>query len=889
MALVLAALDATRRGRGSAVVISGEPGVGKTRFCEELATRARTQGMQVCLGRCVPEGRAPAMWPWSQVVRSVLDAIDDLPVSGADAAVILEAIPELRDALPASREPPEPVSFPPDRAVFRFFDRITALLQRTAERGPLLIVIDDVQWADELSVRLLEYAARELSWTPILLVVTCRPLEPMRDFIVGQALSQISRTEGSTIIALHGLSQREGLELWRALARRGLEGPGARSLHERTGGNPFFIRQTLMLEATGGAGSTRSTATSSVWGAIRRHLEVVTPQCRATLEIAAVVGQRFSLDIISRSAGIPPTEVSSQIEEALRAGIVRRDPGPAGTFAFEHDLIREALYEQVPSARRDRLHWRLGEVVYEGLGVDSSARVREAAHHYLAGFRADGSLETVVGLAMRAAQQAEARLGFEEAADFLERALHCCGSETPASQSHRDQVAIELARVSRHRGDPERAYALVDEVVASAQQRGDWDLLARAACEREDTGLLLGAGFLNDSETVLLLEQALAELPPRESSQRVRLLAHLARRLFYGRNIDRAIAMGEWAVALARAQGEPELEITALEGLYWALWEPPHAGERVELADRIISLARAARARQGEAAGRHLRMSALFELGEIGEMRLELERSRALATTPTWILDADRWLRDAPQTSIDLLHGELELADDRIQTGLASELGGPRRQDAILGGQLVLLRFLQGRMEEVEAITRSLPRRFGPGWDAALSLFCVETERWAEGRRLIESLAAYGFRPCSESIHWLMHLSLAAEVATRLEHRDAASVLYDLLKPHRDLHVTTRPGVGSWGPAARYLGLLSVCLGRLEEAQEYFSSARRACERMGAWPWLAHTEFDQSQLLRRRDHPGDKRRAETWQGSALERARQMGLTGLERRISRRRG
>src|SRR3954447_15057859 len=420
-----AGLEDALGGHGKLLMVVGEPGIGKTRTAEELVTYARLRGARVLIGRSYEAEGAPAYWPWLQMARSFVedgDADHLHELLGAGAADIARVMPELREVFP-DLEPQH--SLEPEQARFRFFDAVTTFLRNVAAEQPLVILLDDLHWADAPSLRLLQFLARELSDASILVVGTYRDVELGRRHPLSQALADLSRQGLVERVTLRGLSEQEVARFIEVTASIQPPPSLVSAIHEETEGNPFFVSEIVNLLAAEGelddpSGLSEWTLTipQGVREVIGRRLDRLSDDCNRVLTVASVIGREFALDVLERVADVPRERTLELLEEAEEERIVDQGAQPSLRFSFSHALVREALYEELGVTQRVRLHRRAAAVIEELYGADADQPLEELAHHFLEA----QELERAIVYAEAAANRAVEVMAFERAAELYGKA-----------------------------------------------------------------------------------------------------------------------------------------------------------------------------------------------------------------------------------------------------------------------------------------------------------------------------------------------------------------------------------------------------------------------------------------------------------------------------------
>ncbi|MGH3491694.1 MAG: BTAD domain-containing putative transcriptional regulator, partial [Sciscionella sp.] len=444
------ALTAARSGHGRVVLLGGEPGIGKTRLAEEVAAPSRSRAVATGWGRCFDGEGAPAFWPWIQVLRELLSAGDAALLRsalGSDAAVIAQVVPEVAELVTGLTAPPALGSA---AARFQVYDAVSGFLIRYSARRPLLLVLDDLQWADVPSLQLLEFLAARVEPTALLVVGTYRDTDVAGTPALELALAGLARQSSATRLPVRGLAPADVARLLAHTVGAPVAGDVAAAVHARTEGNPFFVGELARLlerhdTLTGTASS--SALPPGVREVISRRLARLPDPTVALLSQAAVVGREFDLavlDALAAGAG----DVLDAIEAALGTGLVSEARGRPGRYRFSHDLVRETLYQQLSAVRRARLHWAVGEAL-EGLGAATDAdRSGELARHFVLGVSA-GDPDTAIRYAVDASGRAVTQLAFEQAAAYLRDALRVLGGlpSGPVRDQRELDLQVEMVRL----------------------------------------------------------------------------------------------------------------------------------------------------------------------------------------------------------------------------------------------------------------------------------------------------------------------------------------------------------------------------------------------------------------------------------------------------------
>ncbi len=894
LAALTADLDAAVGGRGGVVLVAGEPGIGKTRLAEELAARATARGAVVLWGRCWEGAGAPSFWPWVQVVRGYVQVQADDPASlrhdlGAGAADIAQLVPAVHDCIP---DLPAPPPLEPEAARFRLFDSLAGFLRTAAARRPLLVVLDDLHWADVPSLALLRFMSRELEGTGPLVVGSYRQSEVGQGHPLLAAVADLTRGQHHWLL-LGGLGQRDVASFVALVAGAEPSEELAAEVYRQTDGNPFFVTEVVRLlasqgrldPAARGAAVLEGGLPEGVRAVVAERLGRLSDDCRRILEVAAVVGRDFELRVLQPASGLDAERLLVLLEEAEAARVVGAVPGGLSRWRFAHALVREVLYEGLLAARRVRLHGLVGEALEAVYAAEPGPHLAELAHHLAEA--APGSEETAaraVQMATLAGRRALEVLAWEDAAELFERALAALElTERPGSQQ-RCELLLAVGEARMATSDVSAARTAYQQAGDLARRIGSPEALARA-------GLGLGLEFTSgivDQVQVGLLEEALAALGEADSPLRARVLAGLARALVSTPQVERRLALSEDAVRMARRLGDPATLAAALFGRHLAIWGSERAevaGERLAIATEAVGLAEQIGDRAMALRGRGLRRIDLLELGDLAGYDADLAAAERTAEELRQL--RYRWQLPLAHATRALLAGRFTQAEELMEQGLAA---GRRAGDQAAGnyyiGVIATLRFMQGRFGELIELTRDAATRFPAmvAFRTGLAAALAEAGRAGQARAEVERLAAGDLAAVPRDPAWSFSLATLAVACYHLGEAETAVKLYGLLEPYADRNIVTgRVGAICLGPAAYFLGLLDLTRGLPEQALRRFQHAAALADRMQGRPMVAMSREGQARALLALDRPGDRQQAAALLDEVVATAQELGICGLGER------
>ena len=846
MAALSEAVQSGLGGRGRVLLLSGDAGIGKTTLAESVATPLRERGEAlVYWGRCHQDEGAPAYWPWVQIFREYLEVHDSATVEadlGRQARTIKQIVPEVEDVVPGTGQGPGEGD-----SRFQLFDAVGSVLKRISERRPVLLVLDDLHWADRSSLLLLDFISRELRSSRVVVLGSYRESDLDRYHPLHQTMGQLVRQPGNRRIALSGLSVEDAAMLM--AARAGVRPPGRLvvAIHELTEGNPFFVGEVAHLLAQRGdleGLNAAEVADLSIPQGVRevmyQRLERLSAEAVKVLETCSVIGREFGVHVLRAVLDASPDDLVNVLDEATQARILDENPGEPGFYRFSHALIRETIYDDLGTARRTEIHAAIAAALNRLYAGNVDAILPELAHHH---YRATprGDVARTVEYLGRAGERAMDQVGFDEAAGYFSRALQVLDLGTPVDYPRRCGLLLSLGEAQRGAGDSARSRETCLQAAMLARRLELPEHLARAATTVAWASMEIRP---YDAHVVRLLEEALDSLGPADNLYRVQLLGALVRALDYSGDVERRADLGEEAVAVARRLNDPETLVHALEGRLKSAIRPDDLNRAVEDAEEIIRLAGVVDNSYMAILGHWWRIDGMLGKGDIAAVDQSIEIGSRLARErgePRRI-----WEALCYQTMRALLGGRFEEAEALASE--AAEIGrrpAPRPSWSTYIEHLFMVRREQGRLEEVEADLRERVTNYGdyPYYHALLAVLLAETNRLDEARMEFDWLASSDFRIVPRDVMWLATLALLAEVAHRLEDAEQARILYDLLQPYGGRAVVPDGIEYCLGSSSYFIGLLAETIGLGEETRSAFQAAVEMNTRMDAHALLAHSLF----------------------------------------------
>ncbi len=854
LAILEQAWERTAAGQRDVFLITGEAGAGKSRLMSEFAA-LHTADATVLGGRC-HEGFEVLYEPIVEALRRFVDATptDELPDAlGRSGGELSRLLPELAELVPSL---PPPVRADPEVELHRLYEAITTWLVHTVsgKSPPLILVVDDLHWASEATCTLLEHVIEHTAGQRIMIIIGCRDDEVTRTHPAAGLFGMLARLPGAARLQLATLDRSAISELVDfACPDRSDDDRGrlAVELEDRTEGNAFFVGELLrfLAETPTGTAPSRSdrhdetllgdvpdTVRAVIWMRISKLPEPAVQ----TLGVAAVIGQEFDAAVLAAATNTERSDVIEHLVEAEERDIIV--PTARGRYRFSHALVHAGLYDDMASMRRAALHRDVAAAIERVAGTAVDQHYRELARHLrLADIAAEPG--RAAHFALLAGRQALAQHANADARVLLQDALAWYTTEHGAiDPTARCDLLLDVGEAQVRTGDPAFRQTLLD-AAASAEALEDGGRMARAI-KSMNRGLPT-ARRPGQGDEIALIERALELLEHEESPARAVLLAQLSSDLFFGGDNDRRLALIDQALDLARRLDDPNALAYVLAVRDTTVHDEDYSP------DELIAAS--------EAAG-DPRFEFLALIVQDDQRLYHGDREGALAALTRAELLASGIGDERLHFGVLVAKARHAMAGGMLEeaerlSGLALERGQQMQLDdaaAIYGMQVVAIRFLQGRLDELAHLLHH-PALLDSNMTesvAVRALIASAAGEHALAREVFEELASDDFsKVLQHGTNPVTRLSIACQVCADLGDRERAAVLYELTLPYRDRFASTTMAWAS--PVSYPLGRLSAALGRTDEARALFASASSAASDNAPLQHLIE------QAMQQLDAPGD--------------------------------
>lgn len=886
-------LDLAAAGSPAIVTVAGEPGIGKTRLVEEACSYAEIRGFTTVTGRCLEDEGAPAFWPWVGALRELLEVRPSEELRGAlgnSAAVIARVLPEISRLVPGLETELPPSD--PEQARFQLFDGITGFLRRTAEAKPVVVVLEDVHWADTPSLRLLQFVAQAMARERLVVISTFRDVELGRHHPLASALGDLARCRYAQRISLSGLSLEQIAELIEAIIGREAPESLAEAVKRQTEGNPFFIGEVVrLLEDRGTAFDTdpsswSTTIPQGVREVVGQRLNRLSDECNQILSIAAVIGREFPLALLEKAVATNSSSALEAIGEAEEARLVEASPSTPGTYGFNHALVRETLYQELSTARRAMLHRKVGVAIEELYASNLGPHLSELAYHFLHSAGGD-DLTKAIDYLNDAAKRSIEMLAYEDAVALYENAIEAIELAGMVDTELHCDILLGLGDALWRAREGTRAKSTLREAWDLARALGDGRRFAKAVLDYP--GGIGGYGLINEDIDEFIVE-ALGRLDEDDIVTRARLLSERSWTLGNSDSAPKTAPeydelqtkIMDEAIALARESGDPQTLLETLGASHGSIGDPSRIEERLAWAETIIECAETIGDWDALVQGILIRIADLFELGKIEEIPSEILRVESIIARGRGL--NREWLLWTAKATLALLRGEFDDAQELIGRNLTIANQGDEHEMLkliIATVQSLTIFTEQQRLREIEPIYAGAARAFSKqqtmrGGIAALAYIYASVGKTEEAKKIIDDLAENNLQIVHNQ-NWMSSMAYLAMACSIVGDVERARIAYEQIKPFGHLTVTVASALACLGSVSRYLGLLATTFGDTDAARSHFEDAIEANDRLGARPYAAHSRHELAELILAND--GDRAEARELIESAIKTYQDVGMDG----------
>ncbi|MEV6491431.1 AAA family ATPase [Actinoplanes sp. NPDC051633] len=848
-------------GQSQVVLLGGEPGAGKTRLAAEVACTLLDHDATVLVGTATRDAGVPYQ-PFAEMLDRLL-----LVSRPGDLTRLTPELGLL--SRHAGRHLPDG-AMPAGEGRRDLFEAVAAVLRGVAENGPLAVILDDLHWAQLPTLALLDHVIHACLDAPVLVLGTFRTTEPDRSADLSARLADLHRLDNVRRLDLAGLDTDDITEFVRVhggLSAAAARGP-ASVLRDRTGGNPFFLRETwLDLERRGGVAALRGPqrVPESVGETVAARLAGLGEPARELIGVAAVLGDQFDLSTLVRAGDTGHAESMDALDAATAVGLIE-EGGTAGRYGFVHALTRQAVLDRLPQSRRTMLHARVAAALEEH---HDPALVPRIAYHYLVA-HVLGFAEPAQRYAVEAARSAAHSMAFEEAATWYEKAaaLPAVDPETRA------ELSLEAATNQLRAGDAARARIIYDRLANAP----DPLIRLRAAIGLEESTARPGLGSPRAAD---LLGSAIEACGFAEDDHRyARALGSLSRALAFAGRTDEARVAGARAIDLARRTGDRAVLAHALKTSLWHGLAPDMAPTQIDRSTELARICAASGDQETLSVASYFRSVVSYLTGrprDLAEAVTDLRRS-AEATGQPWT----NYFADCVSQGRVFLEGDFDhaerLALRTLEWGAAF---GVDTADGSFGVQAYMIRRETARLEPARRLLtgrESFADRWVPG------LLALYTELGlADGiRRALRHLLDRDLAAHTSGAQWPIELAYMIDAAVAVGDREAAATLRPFAAAYAGKNLFGGQFIALFGSADRQLARLAEVLGDIDAAERHFAVALEMDRRMASVVHTADTLACHALMLHRAGR--DSARARDLAAQATSLAEPIGQVRVLRRL-----
>ncbi len=820
--------ESARRARASGLQtmgLSGEPGIGKTTLLAAFATDVADRDEHAVLyGRCDDGGAVPLQpfrdlvgWCVAHASTALLEAH-----AARYGGELLRIAPQLAERVPVR----EPTTSDDATERFLLFEAVADLLRRVAGDGLLVVMLDDLHWAEPTTLLLLRHLARGLADAPVVLVASYRDSEHLSEEF-RRLWADLDRSDARRL-TLWGFDDADLADL--VALEAGVTTPEVTArLRKESAGNPLYATQLVRhwVESAALENESELAVPPSLRDVVWSRVAALGPQTSEVLSAAAVLGVEFDDDALGALVDLEANVVDGALDAAIGAGLLVPVDPMTKTMRFAHALVANALYAELRPVRRRRLHERAARVLEARDPALSQDTVMALARHCELG----GRLGDATRWASAAGDHALAHLAPSEAARWYRTALeHSTALSEP--DAARADLGVRLGIARQRAGDPS-AYATLQEAGELAQRAGAPEVLVRAALAT-DRGFLRLGSFA--PQQLAIVEAAVAVADPDDVGAYTRLLALFGQALIDTPRAKLRETVALQALGLAIASADPTLLPAIASAVLYALWAPGSSALRADLAARAVAAAAASGDPFLEFKTHVAAYTVAVELADPDGAASSLEKLRAIAAEigePRM-----RWTVGIYETFDATMAAHLDDAErilgENLELGL--QIGEP---DAftVYAAQFFAIGTFAGRHAElfdtVEQLSKEAPT--ASPLRLAYAIICAAVGHDETARAILAETQTVGFSDIPRDMFWMTSVVGCAVLAVELEDVEAAAALFSILEPFAA--EVAFNGASSQGPVAAYVGKLASLLGRHDLADTYLMAA---LEIAGGFGWEYH-------------------------------------------------
>jgi predicted ATPase len=896
-----------KEGEGQVVLLSGEPGIGKSRLLQVLKENAAQEGHRSLECRCSPYHQNSASYPVIDLLQRELrfhqdDSPEDrlhkvetaLAQDGLATDEIVPLFAALLSLLTSDRY--APLVMTPEKQREKTYQAVVNWMLARAERHALLLICEDLHWSDPSTLEMLRLLIEQAPTNRLLLVLTHRPefTSPWtsRSHFTTLTLSRLAATQSEVMVQ-------------KVTGGKALPASVLHQIVAKTDGVPLFVEELTKMVIESGLVRERGDAyeltgplpplaiPSTLQDSLMARLDRLS-NAREVAQLSAALGREFSHDLLRAISPMKEQALQEAMARLIEAEVLyRRGSPPQARYLFKHALIQDAAYQSLLKSTRQQIHSRIAHVLESQFPDAAETQPELIAHHYTAG----GLGAQAIPHWQRAGERALKRWANLEAVSHLTRGLDLLeaakvttgeGDNPAVDESKRCTLLMMLGEAQLKAGQYLEAEATYSHGAEIARSLGLTDLIINAA--QALTRMAFQVGFSAES-AIHLLEEGLLKLGSEDSPLRSAALSGLARALSVTGAQGKALPYAEEGMAMARRLGDQVLIVANLEAMIFALQDPAHVEERLRYANEMAELdirADFETTLTDATDAPYWRVYCFLELGDMEAADAAIDVLAALSEKRNEQHPFSRCLLLNFRAARALMKGnfaEVEgLAQQAFAIGQSLQTGNAA---GIFGLQMFALRREQGRLKEVEPAIRIFIQQhsLAAAWRPGLAVLYAELGRTADARAEFENLAQYNFADLPRDGVWMGTMTYLVDVCTFLGDQVRAEMLYQILLPFAERNVVVGNGVASYGALARYLGALATTLERWDDAARHFEDAIAMNARMDARPWLAHTQEQYASMLLVRNQSGDHEKAVALLAAALATTCELGMHALEERVT----